>query len=164
MTDVIFRQYGAQELVRALRGMPLNVRRAVLAKMQVIASDFSTYVKEDKLSGQVLNAVTGKLRAGVYAQVYSSQSRVTMSSGVRGDVPYAGIHEFGGHTSAHEISAVKANVLAYMVGGKMRFARSVQHPGSVMPERSYMRSSLRDKQESFKDVMNETILETSRGG
>ena len=57
-------------------------------------------------------------------------------------VAYAAIQEFGGKTSAHEITPTKAQALAFVVGGDMRFARRVQHPGSNMPERSFLRSSL----------------------
>jgi hypothetical protein len=45
----------------------------------------------------------------------------------------------------HIIEPKKASVLAFAGGdGGMVFARRVNHPGSKMPERSFMRSSLRD--------------------
>ena len=60
------------------------------------------------------------------------------------DVPYARIQEFGGRTAAHEIVAIKAKALAFVADGKACFAKSVHHPGSVIPERSFMRSALDD--------------------
>ena len=36
----------------------------------------------------------------------------------------------------------KAQALAFVAGGALRFARKVEHPGSMIPERSYLRSSL----------------------
>ena len=39
-----------------------------------------------------------------------------------------------------------------MAGGALRFARRVEHPGSVIPERSYLRSSL--------DEMSDEIVAT----
>lgn len=158
MTSLVFRIQGDQELVEFLATTPLNVRQAVIAKMQINASMFSRYVKDEKLSGQVLNAKSGELRAGVYARVYPAQSRITLSAGVRGDVPYAGIQEYGGQTSPHMIYATKASTLAFMQEGRMRFARSVQHPGSAMPERSYMRSSLAEKSAEMTMSVNESIL------
>src|SRR5574337_208104 len=59
-----------------------------------------------------------------------------------GGVKYAAIQEFGGQTAAHEILPIKARALAFMAGRGLRFARKVAHPGSIIPERSYLRSSL----------------------
>ena len=67
---------------------------------------------------------------------------VLASVGSNGDVKYAAIQEYGGKTRAHEILPVKAQALAFVAGGAQRFARKVEHPGSLIPERSYLRSSL----------------------
>ena len=72
------------------------------------------------------------------------------SVGSEGDVKYAAIQEYGGKTSAHEILPAKGYVLAFVAGGGQHFARRVEHPGSLIPERSYLRSSLED--------MNDEIL------
>ena len=55
-----------------------------------------------------------------------------------GDIKYAAIQEYGGRTAAHEILPDKASALAFIVGGAMRFARRVEHPGSIIPERAYL--------------------------
>jgi hypothetical protein len=36
-----------------------------------------------------------------------------------------------------------------MAGGALRFARKVEHPGSLIPERSYLRSSLDDMRDEI---------------
>lgn len=162
MSGMIFRIFGDQILVEKMRALPNRVRVAMTARMQEVASKFSAYVKEEKLSGQVLNVVSGKLRASIYARVYSGQSAVTMSTGSRGDVPYAAIHEFGGHTAAHAILPSKARVLQYMSGGVTMYARSVNHPGSVMPERSYIRSALADKSPEITAALSAAVLEEMR--
>jgi phage gpG-like protein len=98
-------------------------------------------VRLDKLSGGVLNSRTGALAASISADVAATSDGVTASvssSGVR----YAGIQEYGGKTAAHEIVPTKGQALAFLVGGELRFARRIMHPGSVIPERSYLRSSL----------------------
>jgi len=61
-----------------------------------------------------------------------------------GDVKYARIQEYGGRTAAHDIVPVKAKVLAFTAGGGTVFATIVHHPGSTIPARSYLRSSLAD--------------------
>jgi hypothetical protein len=58
------------------------------------------------------------------------------------EVPYGAIQEYGGTTRAHLIQAKNAKALAFTVGGGLRFARRVQHPGSRIPERSFLRSAL----------------------
>ena len=102
------------------------------------------------------------------------QTEVTIGAGntVYGRVfatglPYLAIHEFGGRTAPHEIFPVHASVLAFMSQGFFRgkgvgkvtfrtgavndmvFAKSVQHPGSQMPERSYLRYALAQRREAL---------------
>lgn len=161
--SVTFRIYGAQELVAHLRTVPAAVRAAVMAKMQGEASSLSEYIKEAKLSGQVLKAVSGRLRASIYGRVYPAQNRITLSVGSRGDVPYAGIHEYGGQTSAHTILPTKGRVLAFYMGGARRFAASVNHPGSTMPERSYLRSALAEKTAAMTISVTEAVVKAARG-
>ncbi len=82
------------------------------------------------------------------------------SVGSYGDVKYAAIQEYGGKTGAHEILPVKGKVLAFLVGGAMRFARRVEHPGSVIPERSYLRSSLDEMSAEIVAALAATPAET----
>ena len=49
----------------------------------------------------------------------------------------------------------KTQALAFVIGGASRFARKVEHPGSLIPERSYLRSSL--------DEMRGEISRRARG-
>lgn len=105
-----------------------------------------THITRDKLNGQVLRVRSGALRRSiqmeapittaneVYGRVFSS-----------GDVKYAGIQEFGGRTPAHDIVPKRAGALAFLMGGKQVFAKIVHHPGSNIPERSFMRSGLADR-------------------
>ena len=79
------------------------------------------------------------------------QTRVVGKVASSGDVKYAGIHEFGGKTPAHDIYPDKAKALAFMIGGKQVFAKVVHHPGSQMPERSFLRSSLSDMRQEILD-------------
>ena len=49
------------------------------------------------------------------------------------DLPYAAIHQFGGRTKAHKITAGPGKAIPYAGG----FYRSVNHPGSNIPPRPY---------------------------
>ena len=83
--------------------------------------------------------------------------------GSYGDVKYAAIQEYGGKTAAHEILPDKGNVLAFLVAGAMHFARRVEHPGSIIPERSYLRSSLDEMSADIVAALAATPAETLGG-
>lgn len=102
-----------------------------------------------KLSGQVLNVVSGRLRRSIFHRVDTTPTSVVGSVLQSGDVKYGRIHEYGGQTSPHEIRPKNARVLAFSRNAQTVFAARVNHPGSKMPERSYMRSSLAEMRASI---------------
>lgn len=105
-------------------------------------------VKESKLTGQVLKTQTGTLRRSInYALTIEDQG---LTATVGTNLVYAGIHEYGGVTRAHVITARRGKALAFQIGGETIVRRSVNHPGSKMPERSFLRSSLRDNEARIK--------------
>lgn len=99
-----------------------------------------------KVSGPVLKVRSGRLLASLRAQMRETSAAITMEVFTQG-VPYAAIHEYGGKTSPHLIVPKTARALHFFnSGGVEVFARVVHHPGSVLPERSYLRSSLAELQ------------------
>ena len=88
----------------------------------------------------------------ISADISLDDDRVLVRVFSSGDIKYAAIQEFGGHTPAHDIVPNKARALAFTVGGRMVFAKVVHHPGSTIPQRSYLRSSLADME-------NQIVLE-----
>ena len=109
-----------------------------------------------KLSGPVLKVKSGKLRASIKAEMRESQLTLygrVFSSGV----PYAAIHEYGGQTKPHVIFPKNMKALRFMLGGVVVFAAKVNHPGSKIPERSYLRSTL-------KDMHNEIVANITAAG
>ncbi len=133
---------GLDEASARLDAYPAALGAALAAKAAELAAALADLVRNDKLAGAVLNARSGALRASIVADVSVDRDGVRASVGSNGDVKYAAIQEFGGKTAAHEILPAKAQALAFVVGGALRFARRVEHPGSLIPERSYLRSSL----------------------
>ncbi|MDE2467771.1 MAG: hypothetical protein KGL35_03275 [Bradyrhizobium sp.] len=88
----------------------------------------------------------------------------TVGTVMASGLPYLAIQEYGGVTSPHDIFPVNASVLAFMspgsavfkegsTSGDMVFTRVVHHPGSVMPERSYMRYALAQRRSSIRDSL-----------
>ena len=133
---------GFDEATARLDACPAALAAALAAKAAELAAALADRVRTDKLSGGVLDVRSGALRDSIAASVSAGGDGVRATVGVSGDVKYAAIQEYGGKTAAHEILPVKAQALAFLAGGGLRFASKVEHPGSVLPERSYLRSTL----------------------
>jgi phage gpG-like protein len=116
----------------------------VAAKVRALTANLQRHIVADKLQGQVLNHRTGALSRSIQHVTDVQGDVATGRVFSSGDVKYAAIHEFGGRTPPHDIYPDKAQALAFMMGGEQIFAKVVHHPGSQMPERSFMRSGLAD--------------------
>jgi len=71
--------------------------------------------------------------------------------------------EYGGKTSAHEILPQKTQALSFVIGGASRFAHKVEHPGSLIPQRSYLRSSLDEMRGEITAALADAATETWEG-
>ena len=99
----------------------------------------------DNLGGRVLQQRRGRLAAAQSLLLDVGEGRVTASVGFYpAQVAYGAIQEYGGKTRAHLIAAKNARALAFDMRGRLAFAKRVQHPGSVLPERSFLRAALDD--------------------
>ena len=114
-----------------------------------------------KLSGQVLNVRTGHLRASIKSQLVEDSTSLFGRVFSDGSVPYAAIHEYGGVTRPHEIVARYAKALAFQWHGEQVFFKRVNHPGSKIPERSYLRSSLADMQNTIIEKLTSAAKEAA---
>jgi phage gpG-like protein len=139
---------GLDETSARFDAYPAALQAALGAKATELAATLTDLVKS-KLSGAVLNTSSGALRDSIAASVTADADGVLASVGSEGDVKYAAIQEYGGKTSAHEILPVKGDVLAFVASDGQHFARRIEHPGSVIPERSYLRSSLEDMKDEI---------------
>jgi phage gpG-like protein len=154
---------GLEETSARLESYPAALQAALSAKTAELAAALADLVKNDKLSGGVLNSRTGALSNSIATSVTADADGVLASVGSEGDVKYAAIQEYGGKTSAHEILPVKADVLAFIAGDGQHFARRVEHPGSVIPERSYLRSSLEDMKDEILAALTDVAAEAWGG-
>lgn len=143
---------GLEETRDWLLGLPQQLQDALMEKSQTLTDALVQKVQQ-KLSGEVLQSRSERLRDSIASDVSDNASGVSASVFVSGDIPYARILEYGGTTKAHIIAAVNSKVLAFNAGGKQVFARYINHPGSVIPEYSYLRSSLVDMNDEIVDEM-----------
>jgi phage gpG-like protein len=150
---------GLDETSQRFDAYPAALQAALGAKATELAAALADLVKDNKLSGAVLNAGSGALRDSIATRVTADADGVLALVASEGDVKYAAIQEYGGKTSAHEILPVKGDVLAFVAGNGQHFARRVEHPGSVIPERSYLRSSLEDMKDEILAALADCVTD-----
>lgn len=133
---------GVEALDQQLAALPDDILARLEGKARALAAALVAKVRDDKLSGQALETKTGALKGSIVSDISVGDGVLTATVGSDGSVKYAAIQEYGGRTSAHEILPDKGKALAFLAGGAMRFARRVEHPGSTLPARAYLQSSL----------------------
>lgn len=167
---------GLNELIVKFDALPATVFAAVANKVEAYTLALEERVKDHVQSGP-LHVKTGKLLASIghefHAGAYDALG-VVYSRGV----PYNLIQEQGGRTPAHDIFPRSRKVLAFMTkagalnraisGWRHQISRSssnamvftpfVRHPGSVMPERSFMRRPLAQMRTEIGDGLKQAAL------
>ncbi|ACK51958.1 hypothetical protein Msil_3048 [Methylocella silvestris BL2] len=114
-----------------------------------------------KLSGEALQKQSGALAASIRSSIADDGGAISIIASSVG-VAYAAIQEFGGKTAAHDIVAVKARALNFNGGGGEVFAKSVHHPGSNIPARSFFRGSMSEMSDDIAAGLKEAALESLR--
>ena len=111
----------------------------------------------------MLQPRTGALSASIGVDgpnIVGDQVVTTIFSG--GDLKYAAIQEYGGVTSPHIILPSRAKALAFLAGGEQVFARIVHHPGSHIPARSYLRSSLAEMADQIETEIKDAVIDAAQ--
>jgi phage gpG-like protein len=153
---------GADKLGAKLDDLSPAVLAAVAAKSAALADQLLGLVRQ-KLSGAVLKPRTGALAASIGVEgpaIVGDAVVTTVFSG--GDLKYAAIQEYGGVTAAHDILPSRAKALAFLAGGEQVFARIVHHPGSHIPERSYLRASLAEMAAQIEAEMKAAAIDAAQ--
>ena len=158
-------------------------------RVRLLAVMLQNYVKADELTGQALHVRSGNLRRSITNRVTADGQHFTGIVGT--NCVYARIHEFGGMTRPHDILPVHAKALLfqaagffgpmqrltnlstgrYLNGGRvgaalaeggLQFARAVHHPGSHIPERSFLRAALDAKRAEIQAGLEAAVREATR--
>jgi phage gpG-like protein len=158
-----------RELIYQLQGTPAAMQHAIEKAVKRLANMLLRHVKEDKLSGQVLNVSKhgGRLRRSINDRV---EPTATGAYGIVGtNVEYAHVHEYGfkGTVSVREyVRRIKKQAT---VRGRLRQIKSettvrahTRHMN--MPERSFLRSALADKRAQIEDEIRKAVERAAREG
>lgn len=128
-------------------------RQAILLQRHVVA---------EKLHGQVLHVRSGTLARSITYRVEESAGVIRGIVGT--NVGYGKAHEFGMTLHIPEIRPRNAKALRFMVGGSVVFATRVRAHDVHLPERSFLRSSLKDRAAAFLAAVRETLRRIIKAG
>lgn len=110
----------------------------------------------EKLSGQVLRVRTGMLRSS-FLPMLAQRIGNTIIAGLTSNIHYWRIHEFGGKTRPHTIFPRNKKALHFFVKGNEVFATKVDHPGSLIPARPYVRPSIIETWNKFQELIGNAL-------
>ncbi len=141
---------GAETAVLNIGARKEAVSLALLKEVTRLSFILADKVKTDFLTGQALKVQSGRLRRSIVPKVTDDGGLITGIVGT--NVEYARIHELGGQTAPHRIEPRNKKALAWAIKGAafspktkqgmFQFAKGVNHPGSKIPERSFLRAAL----------------------
>lgn len=125
---------------------PKDVVNARLKQtMQAITLYIASYVKSEKLSGQVLRIRTNRLKSSIAGTANAVGDIISGKIGT--NVVYARIHELGG-----TIVPKNGPFLKFNIGGRWIFASKV-----TMPKRPYLAPSLNENKSFIVKQFQKTI-------
>jgi len=150
--------FGDKETIARLQAMPGKARVAIKATVQRLTLRLLTKVKMEKLTGQVLNVRTGRLRNSINQRVTETQSGVFGSVGT--NVEYARVHEMGGTVT------VKAHtrLIKQAFGKPLRYPvwQTVKAHTVKYPERSFLRSALKEMEPEIREQLQQALTGAMR--
>jgi len=129
---------------------------ALLEQMDVEHAALGRYIQTEKLSGQVLHRVTGKLADSVRL-VPASQQGTVIEGGVAaagGAAWYGRLHEYGTSRS-YPILPVNKQALAFAIGGKQVIVKSVLHP--PIQQRAFMAPALEENRAAIVAALQSAV-------
>lgn len=101
-----------------------------------------SYVKDEKLSGQVLNQRSGNLKNSGFTSFEETADTMVGNVSFGATVPYAAIHEYGGEINIPEVSG---KLMVFERDGQTIFTRRHRAFTVRMPARSYLEPSLEEE-------------------
>ncbi len=132
-------------LIARLSFMPEKVKQSLERTLRRTALDLIEYIKREKLSADegysatLLHRISGALQRSIQYDVTSEATSVTARVFSNNTVDYAAIHEYGGTFT--------------------RYGRKAGDYSVTMPQRSFMRTSLKENKEKIVDDIKKAVYE-----
>lgn len=152
---------GDSEVIANLNGFSTSVGANLKSAITRLTIQLQNKAKNEKLSGQVLNVRTGRLKRSIQQTVMVSGSSVV--GVVSTNVAYAPPHEYGfsGTVSVKQSLRTVKQAFGRPIAARQVSVRSHQRKVNL-PERSFLRSALREMNES--GVIVEVITQAVQKG
>lgn len=159
--EVTFEIRGDAKVVAYLQSIPQKVQAELLRAITALTYELQSYIQTTKLSGGLLNVRSGALRSSIFTEVTQGsnyiQGRVMVP---KGQVPYAGIQEYGGtiaHPGGTPYRVIDGRaVFVPLSAAAASLPRTAAH-SIVIPERSYMRSSLAERRPEIVATIRDAV-------
>lgn len=155
---------GGPEVASKLRAKVAAASAAIGTAVDAEALNMVGYVQTRKLSGEVLQQRTGRLANSITAGPRTEEKGV-ISRTVGTNVEYARIHELGGtidHPGGTPYFLDRATGMAVFVAKTSEYAAGLPvtqaHP-IHMPERSFLRSSLKELEPVIRQRIGVALVE-----
>lgn len=122
------------------------------------------YIQQRKLQGQVLKHRTGKLSRSIEEEIFTNPDSIVGRVFANGTAPYAAIHEYGfsGEESVRSFTRKQTMVFGRPIDPIIvtvnAFTRQMN-----MPERSFMRSSLRENAAMIERELTNAVARAAQG-
>lgn len=153
------------DLVDRLRNAPRSVPVAIATEMDFQNQLTIDHITERRMTGKgpfpVLEGRMGVRSARMRRSLRASKAAIrgtTVVSAIGSNLSYMGIHEFGGVTKPHMITARGKKALRFTIGGKTILRRSVKHPGSKIPARRPIYHGISDRAEAYGKAFTKVVL------
>lgn len=156
---------GLRQLQASFDQLPVTVQD----RLRIFIARFTLMVRDQVKSNisERFRVVTGEFADAVQSEQIEEVGSVTGRIFID-TLPWAAIQERGGRTSPHTIEPAAAGVLAFLMPSRLGFsggakasafvfAKKVNHPGSNIPERSYMRLALVQMRAPFEGGIREVV-------
>lgn len=154
-------------LLARLRGAEGKLREQVRAALQRLAISAQGKVKGDKLTGQVLHVRSGTLRRSINQQIVESGGGIFAKIGT--NLRYAAIHEYGFNGTEHVKAHARRSVRQMAISRTKRVRKSEGETQvrafdrhMVMPERSFLRSTVNEMSGEIKESLRAAVLKALR--
>lgn len=128
------------DLRRLLKRHPAIAKKTINKGLKRVALVGEAKVKEYITRIGLVD--TGRMRSSINGRVRGNAAYVGTN------IEYAAIHEFGGRTKPHKIRARRRNALRFTMNGQVFIRKSVNHPGSQIKEKAYLRTSIHEMVQS----------------
>jgi len=153
---------GDDKVIARFNGLNDRLMNELVRATRLSAASLAAYIQKDKLSGQVLRNITGRLRRSITFQTIERPDSTTATVGT--NVEYAHALEYG--------FKGPVNVREHLRMQKVAFGRPMKDPRQVtvrahtmnmnVPGRSFLRSSLAEKADEIRSGYEHAIQRALR--